>query len=123
MNKSEQCQLEKKYEEMLNRKAAELEKDYETRLRKALSVVAAKFDSLKVVCAIINNAEIDQKPTNLVFKVYESICMESGIQPMSDIEFSKFIAKEFNYLIADKKIKGKKRRIFIKIYNGIDEKP
>lgn len=51
--------------------------------------------------------------TNDVYMNYELFCRDGNFQPMSKIEFSKQIKKKFNVEIGDKKINGKKYRVFI----------
>lgn len=46
-------EIEKKFEEMLNQKVAELEKEYEKTLYKELGTVALNFDSIKVISTML----------------------------------------------------------------------
>lgn len=57
--------------------------------------------------------EIVNQTTNDVYKHYNEYCVVNGMNPMSKIEFSKQIKKRLNLEISDKKIAGKKYRIFI----------
>jgi len=57
---------------------------------------------------------IENEPTNDVYKKYHEYCLTNSLQAMSKIEFSRQINKRFNYEIAQKKIDGKKYKIFIK---------
>lgn len=57
---------------------------------------------------IINN------PTKDIYVKYTDFCSINSFNPMSNIEFSKQIKKHYNIDIADKKIKGKKYRIFVR---------
>ncbi|MCC5910159.1 MAG: hypothetical protein JJT76_06945 [Clostridiaceae bacterium] len=121
MNTNEFELLEKKYEEMLNLKVAELEERYEKTLEKELSVIAAKFDSLKVISRIINNINIDGQPTNIIYEIYNQMCSNIEIEPMNHIDFSRFIVKWFDYVVINKKVAGKKRRIFIRTYPKVQD--
>ena len=58
--------------------------------------------------------KIENEPTNVVHRKYTEFCISNGFTPMSNIEFSKQIKKRLGMRIADKTIKGKKYRIFIK---------
>jgi putative DNA primase/helicase len=58
--------------------------------------------------------EIDNEPTKNVYKKYQEYCVANNLQPVSHIEFSKQINRILNLEIVDKKIDGKKFRIFIK---------
>lgn len=58
------------------------------------------------------NFQIENNPTNSVYKRYNEYCIANNLNPMSNIEFSKQINKLLNFQIIDKKISGKKHRIF-----------
>lgn len=55
---------------------------------------------------------IDNEPTNNTYKRYNEYCLANSLQPLSNIEFSKQMIKRFNFMVVDKKIDGKKYRIF-----------
>lgn len=61
----------------------------------------------------IDREEIENEPTNQVYKRYTVYCAENGLQPMSQIGFSKQVTANFGFEIIDKKINGKKYRILI----------
>ena len=61
----------------------------------------------------IDREEIENEPTNEVYKRYTVFCAENGLQPMSQIGFSKQLTANFGFEIVDRKIKGKKYRILI----------
>lgn len=115
MNNNVREMLEQKFDLILKVKIDELRKNYETTLRKELSAVAQKYDSIMVILTIIDH--IDGKPTNIAFEIYEHLCTSTGITPMCNIEFSRFVVKWFDFVIVDKKIEGVKYRIFIKAYS------
>lgn len=56
--------------------------------------------------------EIENQPTAEVYKNYLEYCIHNNFQPISHIEFSRQINKRFDFKIIDKKISGKKYRIF-----------
>lgn len=58
--------------------------------------------------------KIENEPTNEVYKEYHSFCMVNNFNPMSNIEFSKQVKRHYGYEIKDKKVQGKKCRIFVK---------
>lgn len=122
MNNNEYYQaLEKKFEQMLNEKVAELERNYEATLRRELAAVALKFDSLKLILRIIRQIDIENKPTSMIYKIYKDICINLEMPYMSSVEFSRFIVKWFDYEIVDKKINGVKYRIFVKISDSVQD--
>ena len=45
---------------------------------------------------------------------YKEFCIRNSLQELSSGEFSKQVKKYFNFVIIDKKIQGKKCRIFVK---------
>ncbi|MEA5135380.1 MAG: phage/plasmid primase, P4 family [Candidatus Fimivivens sp.] len=58
-------------------------------------------------------AEILNQPTNEVYKRYQEFCIRDNLQPLSNIEFSRQVKRHFDIEIGDKKIQGKKYRVFI----------
>ena len=58
--------------------------------------------------------EIENEPTNKVYKRYQEYCLANSLTPLSNGEFSKQVKKYFDFVIVDKKINGKKYRIFMK---------
>ena len=58
--------------------------------------------------------EIENQPTNEVYKRYDLFCAENNFNALGAIEFSRQVKKFFNCLIVDKCVQGKKRRIFVK---------
>lgn len=61
----------------------------------------------------IDREEIENEPTNEVYKRYTVYCAENGLQPVSQIGFSKQLTANFDFEIVDKKINGKKYRILV----------
>lgn len=61
--------------------------------------------------------KIENEPTNLVYQKYTEFCLANSFSPMSNIEFSKQVKKHLNFDIANKTIRGKKYRIFVKKEN------
>ena len=57
---------------------------------------------------------IENEPTNKVYKKYQEYCIANTLTPLSNGEFSKQVKKHFDFVIIDKKINGKKYRIFVK---------
>lgn len=58
--------------------------------------------------------EIENEPTNEVYRNYTQYCLINGLQALSHIEFSRQINRRFNFKTIDKKIDGRKYRIFVK---------
>ena len=58
--------------------------------------------------------EIENEPTNKVYKKYQEYCIANTLTPMSNGEFSKQVKKHFDFVIISKKIQGKTYRIFVK---------
>ena len=61
-----------------------------------------------------NDTEIENQPTCEVYKKYLEYCIHNNFQPLSHIEFSRQINKRFDFRVVDRKINGKKYRIFEK---------
>ena len=57
--------------------------------------------------------KIENEPTSKVYKRYQEYCLANSLQAMSNVEFSKQINRTLNFKVIDKKISGKKYRIFV----------
>lgn len=62
---------------------------------------------------------VNNEITRDVYTKYQEFCITNSFQPMSNIEFSKQVKKHFDMEIIDKKISGKKYRIFVKRSDGV----
>ena len=58
--------------------------------------------------------KIEDQVTSDVYRQYNEWCLSNSLQPLSHGEFSKQVKKYFGFKIADRKINGKKFRIFTK---------
>jgi putative DNA primase/helicase len=58
--------------------------------------------------------EVANEPTKEVYKKYLEYCVDCNLHPLSHIEFSRQINRRFGYKTVDKKVKGKKYRMFVK---------
>lgn len=61
-----------------------------------------------------SDIKIENEPTSEVYKSYQEYCIMSNLTPMSAGEFSKQVKKYYGFTIKDRKIQGKKYRIFVK---------
>lgn len=61
----------------------------------------------------IEKDEIENEPTNEVYRRYTVYCAENGLQPTSQIGFSRQVVSNLNFEIVDKRIDGRKRRVFV----------
>ena len=61
-----------------------------------------------------SDIKIKNEPTSEVYKSYQEYCIMSNLTPMSAGEFSKQVKKYYGFNIKDRKIQGKKYRIFVK---------
>ena len=57
--------------------------------------------------------QIENEPTNKVYKRYQEYCLANSLQPMSNIEFSKQVNRILNFKVVNKTIQNKKYRIFV----------
>ena len=57
---------------------------------------------------------IEGEPTNKVYQRYQEYCIANTMSPIQSGEFSKQVKKHFGFTIVDKRIQGKKHRIFMK---------
>ena len=58
--------------------------------------------------------QIENEPTNKVYKRYQEYCLANSLQPMSNIEFSKQVNRILHFKVVDKTMKNKKYRIFVR---------
>ena len=61
--------------------------------------------------------DIESEPTSAVYDRYKEFCLAESLQALSKIEFSRQVVKTFDYKVIDKKINGKKYRLFQKVVN------
>ena len=55
------------------------------------------------------------RPTNDVYQEYVEYCSEHGRTPVSNIIFSKMVSRTLGIKVIDKKVDGKKRRVFVSV--------
>lgn len=58
--------------------------------------------------------DIENRATNLVYSQYQKYCIENNLDALSHGEFSKQIKQHLGLSIIDKRLEGKKHRIFVK---------
>lgn len=58
--------------------------------------------------------DVEGIPTKELYLRYEVWCVENGVTKMSNIEFSKVVKKHFSVTISDKRVGGKKKRVFLR---------
>ena len=57
--------------------------------------------------------QIENNPTNSAYRRYTEYCLANNLNAMSNIEFSKQINRLLDLQIVNRKINGKKHRVFI----------
>lgn len=60
----------------------------------------------------IDKNDILNRSTRDVYSRYNLFCAENNFNPMSNVEFSKTIKRRFNFEIKEKRVNGKKYRVF-----------
>lgn len=60
----------------------------------------------------VSEIDIVNNPTKEVYQKYQEFCIANNFQPMANVEFSKQVKRHFDLDIVDKKLNGKKYRIF-----------
>lgn len=58
--------------------------------------------------------KIEDEVTSVVYRKYNEWCLSNSLQPLSNGEFSKQVKKHFDFKIVDRRVNGKKCRIFVK---------
>ena len=61
-----------------------------------------------------DEVKIEDEVTSVVYRKYNEWCLSNSLQPLSNGEFSKQVKKHFDFKIADRRVNGKKCRIFVK---------
>lgn len=83
-----------------------------TKVQKELESYEEQNNPILLFFKECGRAEIINQSTKDIYMQYSVFCAENNMQPMSNIEFSKQVKKKFDLEIMDKRINGKKRRIF-----------
>ena len=58
--------------------------------------------------------KIEDEVTSVVYRKYYEWCLSNSLQPLSTGEFSKQVKKQFDFKIVDRRVNGKKCRLFVK---------
>ena len=69
------------------------------------------------ILAFLNDCEledIENEPTNDVYKRYTVFCAENSMNPMGNVIFTKQVCKRLGLKILQKRIDGIKKRIYVK---------
>jgi putative DNA primase/helicase len=61
----------------------------------------------------IELSDILNEPTNEVYKKYQEFCIRDSLQPISNVRFSLQVKNYYNVDVIDRKIQGKKYRLFV----------
>lgn len=121
----QELEILKKYEllteqelEILKKCLSKVERELKI-LKKCSSRTRNKFplnrSNNQDLISFMENMSIDEivgHPTNFVYIYYWYFSLTCGKEPLSQIEFSRHMAKAFGLKIVDKKIKGIKYRVF-----------
>lgn len=62
-----------------------------------------------------DDVEVENIPTNVVYDQYKNYCDRNNLVALCNGEFSKQIKRTFGLSVIDKKVQGKKYRIFAKV--------
>ncbi|KXG42652.1 hypothetical protein [Tepidibacillus decaturensis] len=115
LNEVEQARKER-IVKILNQKVSELNtyKPTETIKKNLAAFIDWHMEEIQIIENLIYEGLVDGKATNEVYQKYVSRCEAGGLPDfMNQIAFSQFLIKYFGFKIINKKIKGKKYRIFI----------
>lgn len=85
-----------------------------SKVQKSLKEYEETNNPIMVFFNEIQTDEIVNEPTSEVYRKYNEFCLANTFTPMSNIEFSKQIKKQFDLEIINKTLRGKKYRIFVK---------
>jgi len=80
-----------------------------------VNVSKYKFDSLMVIDMLDELNFIDGKKNTEIYSVYKHIVKGINVQPMSSIEFPKFVNRYFGYDMKTERFGNKTHRVFKKV--------
>lgn len=72
-----------------------------------------RMEDIQIIEELYQKDLIIDKPTNVAYSQYEKMCKKCGFNAMNQIAFSKFVIRYFEVKIINKKVCGKKYRIFV----------
>lgn len=81
-------------------------------VQQALTEYEENNNPILIFLKEIELEDVVNKSTRDLYSRYGMFCAENNFNPMSNVEFSKTIKRRFNLEIKDKKIGGKKYRVF-----------
>lgn len=84
------------------------------KIEKSLEEYEENNDPVLLFFKELDETSVYNEPTKSVYMKYQEFCLANGCSPISNIEFSKRVNKQFNCEIVNKTIKGRKYRIFTK---------
>lgn len=61
----------------------------------------------------VDKISIVNNPTNATYKRYKEFCIANNFSPMSQIEFTKTVKKRYGVEVQEKRVNGKRYRVFI----------
>lgn len=117
LTKVQQSRIDR-IKQILNQRAYEVGKYGKRAIKRELALMDLHMEEILIIERLSELDMIDGNPTNVVYQSYERACLHGGLIPMKQITFSQFVIKYFPYSIINKKIKGKKYRIFV---NTVEE--
>ena len=85
-----------------------------TQVEKSIEEYEEINNPIKLFFKEITADDVTNELTRQVYKKYTEFCLTNNFTPMSNIEFSKQVKKQFNVDIVNKTIRGKKCRLFMK---------
>ncbi len=99
-----------------------LENDAFTVPKKAVDALAEYEKENNSIISFIEDYGIDNIENNStkdIYNAYSTFCMENGLkEAYSNISFSLYIRKHYDFDVVDKKIQGTKHRIFVRRKDG-----
>ncbi len=99
---------------ILNQRHTEVSEFGVAHVKRELQLLDLRTEEIEIIELMSQQNMIEGNPTNNVYSEYIKRCGKCGIQkPMSLIGFSKFLVGYFDLKIINKKIEGKKRRVFV----------
>lgn len=120
LNKIQQAKRERILS-VLNQIVNETGKYGDFAVKANLEKINFRMEDIEIIEELNQKNLIVGKPTNDAYLHYEKMCRKCGVRVMNQIAFSKFVIYYFDIKIINKKICGKKYRLFVSKFNVVHD--
>lgn len=104
---------------VLNQVMGESDKYGYFAIKTNLENINFRMEEIQIIEELHQKNLIIGQPTNDAYSHYEKMCKKCGFNAMNQIAFSKFVIRYFEVKIINKKVCGKKYRLFVSEFNVV----